>query len=94
VEIIFEQGEKIREKWDGQEMWKKFRYITPVKVISATVDPDHKIPLDVNYSNNSKTVKTQTSGLVKLSAHFLFWVQFIIDMPEFLNLLSFFPSIF
>ena len=94
VEIIFEQGEKIREKWDGQELWKKFRYITPVKVISATVDPDHKIPLDVNYSNNSKTVKTQTSGLVKLSAHFLFWVQFIIDMPEFLNLLSFFPSIF
>jgi len=94
IEMIFENGEKIREKWNGEDYWIKYQYIKPTRLISATVDPDYKIPLDVDYSNNSKTIKKQSLGLLKLSSRFLFWVQFIIDMPEFLNLLTIFPNIF
>ncbi len=90
VEIVatFEGGEKEREKWDGQELWKKFRYTKPNKLISATVDPENKIPLDLNYANNSKAVKGSSLGVNKLSARWLFWMQFLLDQPEFMNVLS------
>jgi hypothetical protein len=90
VEIVaaFEGGEKVREKWDGQELWKKIRYTKPNKLISATVDPENKIPLDLNYTNNSKAVKDSSLGVNKLSARWLFWMQFLLDQPEFMNVMS------
>ena len=94
VEMKFENGETVREHWDGQELWKKFTYTKPSKLVYATVDPDHKIPLDVNYTNNSKTVEPQHLGINKIAIRFLFWVQSMFDMPEWLNLFSFFSSLF
>jgi hypothetical protein len=90
VEVVatFANGEKVRETWDGQELWKKFHYIKPVKLVSATVDPDHEIVLDVNFTNNSKAVAPSHRGLNKLSVRWLFWMQFLLDQPEFLNLFS------
>jgi aminopeptidase N len=43
VEIKFDNGEKIREHWDGQSRWTKFSYDKKAKMESAEVDPDHKI---------------------------------------------------
>jgi hypothetical protein len=96
VEIVatFAGGEKVREKWDGQELWKKFRYTKPSKLISATVDPENKIPFDLNYTNNSKAVEGSSLGVNKLSVRWLFWMQFLLDQPEFINVLSAFNSIF
>ncbi|MCI0695882.1 M1 family metallopeptidase [candidate division KSB1 bacterium] len=96
VEMVatFDNGEKVREKWDGQELWKKFTYLKPSKLVSATVDPDFKIPLDLNYTNNSKAVKGSSLGVNKLSVRWLFWLQFLLDQPEFMNLLSAVNSIF
>lgn len=94
IEIIFADGEIIREQWDGRELWKKLRYTRPAKLISATVDPDFKIPLDVNYTNNSKTVKKQNLGVNKLSARTMFWMQFLLEQPDFMNLLQMPRAIF
>lgn len=88
VEVVFQNGEVIREQWDGQGLWKKFRYTKPARLVSATVDPDFKIPLDVNVTNNSRTVKKQRLGLNKISARLMFWMQFLLDDPEFISLLS------
>jgi hypothetical protein len=88
VMAIFDNGEKVHETWDGQELWKKFRYIKPNKLVSATVDSDFKIPLDLNYTNNSKAVKGSSLGVNKLSVRWLFWMQFLLDQPEFMNALS------
>lgn len=88
VEVTFENGEKIKEKWDGKTWWKKFQYIKPTKLVSATVDPEGKILLDINFTNNSRTVKEQRLGVNKFAARFLFWIQFFLDQPEILNLVS------
>jgi len=88
IEIVFDNNEKIREHWDGKDYWKKLEYIKPAKLISATVDPDGLIPLDINFTNNSRTVKTQSLGVNKLTIRGLFWAQFMLDQPEFLNALS------
>jgi hypothetical protein len=90
VEILisFEGGEEVCEVWDGEELWKKYVYIKPVKLISASVDPERKILLDVNFTNNSRTVETQRLGLLKLSARLLFGMQLLMEQPELLALLS------
>ena len=88
IEVTFENGEKIREKWDGRDLWKKYRYTRPIKLVSATVDPEGKIPLDINFTNNSRMVKKQNLGVNKIAVRWLFWMQFLMDQPEFLNLLS------
>ncbi len=88
LEICFENSEKIREQWDGQGLWKKFRYTKPTKLVSATIDPDNKIPIDVNFTNNSRAVKSQSKGINKLAVRFLFWMQLLLDQPEFLNVFT------
>ena len=43
-----------------------------------------------NFTNNSKVVEPAAAGINKLSVRWLFWMQFLLDQPEFLNLFSFF----
>jgi len=55
--IVFEDGEEVRETWDGKDRWIRFRYVKPVKLKSAQLDPENKILLDINHLNNSMTRK-------------------------------------
>ncbi|MCK4337329.1 MAG: M1 family metallopeptidase [Candidatus Aminicenantes bacterium] len=57
VLIIFENGEEIREKWDGKDRWKKFKYLRPYKLKSAQIDPENIMILDINHMNNSRLMK-------------------------------------
>lgn len=88
IAATFSNGETVRETWDGQEIWKKFSYLKPTKLVSATVDPERKIPLDINYTNNSAVVEPSKLGANKLALRWMFWMQFFLDQPEFLNLFS------
>jgi hypothetical protein len=47
-------------------------------VISAQVDPERKIWLDVNFLNNGKTVKVNKAATFKYTSRFLFWMQNIL----------------
>jgi hypothetical protein len=80
VLITFENGEKIRETWDGKGRWRRFVYVKATKVLSAVVDPDHKMILDVNYTNNSKTLRPEKAGILKASLGFMSWLQGILSL--------------
>ena len=86
LEVVFDNGDTLREHWDGKALWKKFRYIRPGKIVYATVDPDHKIPLDINFTNNSRLRKRVRKGISKQAFRLMFLVQFLLDQPEFVNL--------
>ncbi len=75
LEVKFSNGEKIREHWDGQNRWVKFQYEKKAKVVSAEIDPDHKIQLDRNNFNNSRTAKAHWKPALKLSNYWLFMTQ-------------------
>ncbi|MGC1227119.1 MAG: M1 family metallopeptidase, partial [Candidatus Sulfotelmatobacter sp.] len=56
LEIKFDNGEKVREHWDGVNRWVKFGpYEKKAKVESAEIDPDHTVQIDRNDFNNSYT---------------------------------------
>jgi hypothetical protein len=81
--IEFENGEKILEKWDGKERWKRFVYIKPYKLRSARLDPEEKILLDVNFKNNSLLAKPNRLSPLKYA------LKTMLGFQSFLSFVSF-----
>ena len=77
VEIKFDNGEKIREHWDGQSRWIRFSYLKKAKVVSAELDPDHTVQIDRNDFNNSFVVEANPKPTHKLSTYWLFATQWV-----------------
>jgi Peptidase family M1 domain len=75
AEITFDNGEKIREHWDGQSRWTKFVYDKKAKVESAEVDPDHKILIDRNNFNNGRLTEGNGKPAVKVANYWVFITQ-------------------
>jgi hypothetical protein len=63
--VGFEDGQEILEKWDGRDRWKRFVYQRPSKLRSARIDPEYKILLDVDFFNNSKVMKPNSTSPLK-----------------------------
>jgi Peptidase family M1 domain len=74
IEIKFDNQDKVREQWDGQDRWVKFRYHKKAKVESVVVDPDHKIQLDRDNFNNSQT-SLHSKATRKLTNYWTFLSQ-------------------
>jgi len=77
VEIKFDNGEKVREHWDGASRWTRFAYEKKAKVESAEIDPDHKIQIDRNDFNNSYTAEPHGKPARKLTNYWLFVTQWL-----------------
>jgi aminopeptidase N len=77
IEIKFDDGEQVRERWDGVGRWTKFEYEKKAQVVSAEIDPDHKIQIDRNDFNNSYTVEGNGKPARKLETYFMFLSQWL-----------------
>ena len=75
IQIKFENGETVNEHWDGRDRWIRYTYDKGSKVISAEIDPDHKVWLDRSFLNNSMTVKEDTHATRKLSDLWVFGTE-------------------
>jgi peptidase M1-like protein len=80
VETRFDNGEKIRERWDGRDRWTRFTYLKKAKIVSAEIDPDHKVRLDKDLFNNSRTEANDGQATRKLSTYWLFFWQFAAEL--------------
>jgi hypothetical protein len=77
IEIKFEDGEKIRERWDGQSRWARFGYHKKSKVASVEIDPNHTIQLDRDNFKTSRLVEPNPKPTKKISNYWLFVTQCI-----------------
>jgi hypothetical protein len=73
--IVFEDGEEVREVWDGKDRWTRFTYTKPVKLRSAQLDPENKILLDFNHLNNSMTRKPDKLVTLKYALNMMLKFQ-------------------
>ncbi len=76
MEIKFDNGEKVREHWDGRERWVRYSYEKKAKVVSAEIDPDHKVWLDRDFFNNSRTEEPNQRATLKIANYWLLLTQF------------------
>lgn len=81
VEILlrFENGHVYRSRWDGEGRWKRFRVAAGPKLVEAIVDPDEKILLDVDRTNNGRRTEPDLRAATRWTARAVFWVQNMID---------------
>ena len=77
VEVKFENGEKVREHWDGVSRWTRFTYEKKTKVESAEIDPDHTIQIDRNDFNNSYTAEANGKPARKVTNYWVFLTQWL-----------------
>ena len=64
------------QRWDDADRWKAYVYNGPAPAISAQVDPNRVLLLDVNYTNNSKTLAPQGGAAAsKWATRWMVWLQ-------------------
>ncbi|MBI4445853.1 MAG: M1 family metallopeptidase [Acidobacteria bacterium] len=86
VLMVFENGEKVRHRWDGNYRWKKYHFEKPSRLKYAVVDPERKLLLDINPVNNSKFVAGNSNpvpAVWKWASKWLFWVQNLLETLAF-----------
>jgi hypothetical protein len=76
VLVTFKNGEKVRERWDGRDRWKMFTYERGVEAVSAQVDPERVLLLDIDYANNSRTLEPRGGeAATKWMLKWMVWLQ-------------------
>ena len=75
IRVIFENQDTVRTTWDGKSRYKVLEFRKPAKIVSAEVDPEHKLVLDVNYTNNTRTFHPNKQAFLKLRVTALQIVQ-------------------
>ncbi|NNF36003.1 MAG: M1 family metallopeptidase [Saprospiraceae bacterium] len=84
IEVTFSDGSKIIEYWSGKERRKVFEYEGDKMVVSAHLDPQRKIYLDVNFNNNSFTFKLNRKPMLKYTAKAIHWLQNVLQFSSFI----------
>ena len=78
VEVVttFSNGDQVTERWDGRDRRVVYVYDRPVAATTTQVDPRRVLLLDVNYTNNSRTLTpaARDAGL-KWSLTWMVWLQ-------------------
>lgn len=76
VLVTFRNGEKVRERWDGRDRWKMFTYNRATAALSAQVDPERVLLLDIDYANNSRTLEPRgDEAATKWTLKWMSWLQ-------------------
>ena len=79
VELRFEGNHVVRKEWDGSDRWVRYR-TTGARLVSATVDPDRRLLLDVNVLNNGRLVDPDPGPADWLAHRLRFWSQNLLEL--------------
>jgi hypothetical protein len=64
-----------RVSWDGQARWKELTRTGPHRLLSAELDPDRRIALEVSRLNSARRIEPSARVATTWSARWMFWVQ-------------------
>jgi hypothetical protein len=60
--VTFADGQRRLDQWDGRNREKTFRYRSQAPAVSAVIDPNKILLLDVKQTNNSRTLTPQSAA--------------------------------
>ena len=85
VRIVFENGETVDQVWDGKELSKTLRFVRNSKILRADVDPERKLFLDINYTNNSLFRQKSSFAALRWANSWLYWLQHLLEVAAFFS---------
>ena len=76
VVTTFEDGEQVTERWDGRDRRAPYVYERPSRALRAEVDPQRVLLLDVDWTNNSRTLEPRAAeAATRWSLKWMVWMQ-------------------
>ncbi len=77
--VTFADGSSVVEDWDGIESTHTVRHLRPSPVESVAIDPDHRLALETNRTNNSWSSRPSGSlAAVKWASRWASWFQHVL----------------
>jgi hypothetical protein len=74
--VNFADGAQAIDRWDGRDARKTFAYRSDAPAVSATIDPEHVLVLDLNLTNNGRTLAPQGGrAAIFWAARWMFWFE-------------------
>jgi hypothetical protein len=74
--VVFADGERVADAWDGRDGEKTFLYRSASRAESATVDPERKLLLDLNRTNNSRREASPAgAAATRWAARWMLWLE-------------------
>jgi hypothetical protein len=84
LEVKFDDGETVREQWDGRDRWHRFSWTKRAQIVSAQIDPDHHVWLDHDLFNNSWRKEQDRSAVNKLGMYWTVLTQWFAQILSWL----------
>jgi hypothetical protein len=77
VATTFADGESVRDAWDGRSSARIFEYRSRSRAVSAEVDPDRVLLLDLNRGNNGVTLDSEPgrTAATRWAARWMMWLE-------------------
>ncbi|HEY2121169.1 MAG TPA: M1 family metallopeptidase [Candidatus Acidoferrum sp.] len=84
LEVKFDNGETVREQWDGQDRWHRFTWQKKAKLVSAQIDPEDAILLDRDHFNNSWLAEGDSHATGKIAGYWMILTQWFSQLLSWL----------
>jgi hypothetical protein len=83
VKITFEDGRVVLEDWNGKSRSKEFKFNTDQKIISAEIDPEHKLNIERNFLNNTMVIAEKKKSVKRYLLKLISQMQMAIEGLNF-----------
>jgi hypothetical protein len=79
LRVVFDDGRQRTDWWDGRDERRTFRYHSQTRAVSAVVDPDRVLLLDLDRTNNSRTfAPRRAAAATRLGTIYLLWLEHLL----------------
>ena len=78
LRVMFDDGSRIDTVWSGATASEEFEFRSGSAPVCALLDPEDKIPIDIDYANNSMLVKADFLPVVEWGHNILNYFQNIL----------------
>ena len=79
IAVTFANGQEVREHWDGRDERKTYEYDGSAAAVSVVVDPERRVTLDLQRTNNSRAIDPLTPvASRRWSARWQLWLQHLL----------------
>lgn len=75
IHAQFENGDTTLIRWDGQANLKSFSFEKSSRLHTVRIDPMRHNLLDLNWTNNTRTIDPSSAGVWRYTTRFWFWTE-------------------